>query len=133
MTYDDYDEVVARANDTDFGLAAVVWTKDLVLAHTLADRIHAGTVFVNQLPMIDPGAPWGSFGLSGYGREMGSTAWTSSPKPKACLSTSIPEPRPGGLTGLIDPGGTRGVPAAHAPAAGLPPSVLWTRTAHVAG
>ncbi len=36
MAYDDIDEVVARANDTDFGLVAVLWTKDLVTAHTLA-------------------------------------------------------------------------------------------------
>jgi acyl-CoA reductase-like NAD-dependent aldehyde dehydrogenase len=72
FTYTDTDEVVARANDTDYGLAAVVWTNDLVVAHTLASRIHAGTVFVNLLPLIDPGAPWGGFGLSGWGREMGS-------------------------------------------------------------
>ena len=72
LTYADMDEAVARANDTDYGLASVVWTSDLVAAHTLAKRIHAGTVFVNLLPLIDPGAPWGGFGLSGWGREMGS-------------------------------------------------------------
>jgi aldehyde dehydrogenase (NAD+)/betaine-aldehyde dehydrogenase len=74
FAYDDVDEVVARANDTDYGLASVVWTGDLVTAHSLAERIHAGTVFVNQLPLIDPGAPWGGFGLSGWGREMGTFA-----------------------------------------------------------
>jgi aldehyde dehydrogenase (NAD+)/betaine-aldehyde dehydrogenase len=74
LTYDDEDELLQRANDSDFGLAAVVWTQDLVTAHTFAHRIRAGTVFVNQLPLIDPGAPWGGFGLSGYGREMGAYA-----------------------------------------------------------
>ncbi|MFW3168763.1 aldehyde dehydrogenase family protein [Geodermatophilus sp. CPCC 206100] len=74
FAYDDVDEVVARANDSDFGLASVIWTRDLVTAHTLAERICAGTVFVNQLPLIDPGAPWGGFGLSGWGREMGTFA-----------------------------------------------------------
>lgn len=74
FTYDDEDEVVERANDSDFGLAAVVWTQDLVAAHTLAHRIRAGTVFVNQLPLIDPGGLWGGFGMSGYGREMGAYA-----------------------------------------------------------
>lgn len=74
FTYSDLDEVIARANDSDYGLAAALWTRDLVTAHTLAERIHAGTVFVNLLPLIDPGAPWGGFGLSGWGREMGSFA-----------------------------------------------------------
>ncbi len=74
MPYDDMDEAVARANNTDYGLAAVVWTKDLRMAHALPPRINAGTVFVNQLPLIDPGAPWGGFGKSGWGREMGSYA-----------------------------------------------------------
>ncbi|GID29304.1 aldehyde dehydrogenase family protein [Paractinoplanes brasiliensis] len=74
FSYEDEDEVVARANDTDYGLAAVLWTQDLTSAHRLAARIHAGTVFVNQLPLIDPGAPWGGFGLSGWGREMGTYA-----------------------------------------------------------
>ncbi|MEV6134387.1 aldehyde dehydrogenase family protein [Streptomyces violaceusniger] len=71
MPFDDMDEAISRANNTDYGLAAVVWTKDLAAAHTLPQRIHAGTVFVNQLPLIDPGAPWGGFGLSGWGRELG--------------------------------------------------------------
>jgi acyl-CoA reductase-like NAD-dependent aldehyde dehydrogenase len=71
MAYDDIDEAVARANDTDFGLVAVLWTKDLATAHTLPPRLRFGTVFVNQLPLIDPGAPWGGFGMSGWGRELG--------------------------------------------------------------
>ncbi len=74
MPYDDLDEAVARANDVDYGLAAVIWTQDLRTAHTLPKRLRAGTVFVNQLPLIDPGAPWGGFGLSGWGREMGEYA-----------------------------------------------------------
>ena len=73
-TYDDADELAARANDTDYGLAACVWTKDLELAHNLAASIHAGSVFVNMLPFLDPAAPWGGFGSSGWGREMSSNA-----------------------------------------------------------
>lgn len=71
MPFDDMDEAVARANRTDYGLDAVVWTNDLSTAHSLPQRLRAGTVFVNQLPLIDPGAPWGGFGLSGWGRELG--------------------------------------------------------------
>lgn len=71
MPFDDMDEAIARANHTDYGLAAVLWTNDMSTAHSLPQRIQAGTVFVNQLPLIDPGAPWGGFGLSGWGRELG--------------------------------------------------------------
>ena len=74
MTYSDDDEIISRANDTNFGLAAVIWTRDLVTAHSLAHKIHAGTVFINQLPLIDPGGSWGGFGMSGWGREMGGFA-----------------------------------------------------------
>ncbi|TJY66257.1 aldehyde dehydrogenase family protein [Arthrobacter sp. CAU 1506] len=72
MPYDDLDEAVARANSTSYGLVGVIWTQDLQLAHKLPPRIKAGTVFVNQLPLIDPGSPWGGIGLSGWGRELGS-------------------------------------------------------------
>ncbi|MFE5699842.1 aldehyde dehydrogenase family protein [Rhodococcus koreensis] len=74
LSYDDADELAARANDTDYGLAACIWTKDLELAHNLAASIHAGSVFVNMLPFLDPAAPWGGFGSSGWGREMSSNA-----------------------------------------------------------
>ncbi|RDI18970.1 aldehyde dehydrogenase (acceptor) [Rhodococcus sp. AG1013] len=74
LPYDDQDELAARANDTDYGLAACIWTKDLTTAHNLAASIHAGSVFVNMLPFLDPAAPWGGFGASGWGREMSSNA-----------------------------------------------------------
>jgi acyl-CoA reductase-like NAD-dependent aldehyde dehydrogenase len=70
MTYDDPDELVARANDTEYGLAACVWTRDVALGHKLAAQIRAGEVYVNTLPMLDPAAPWGGFKSSGWGREM---------------------------------------------------------------
>jgi aldehyde dehydrogenase (NAD+)/betaine-aldehyde dehydrogenase len=71
LTYDDPDELVGRANDTEYGLAASVWTKDLVTAHRLAAAIKAGAVFVNMLHVPDAAAPWGGFKASGIGREMG--------------------------------------------------------------
>lgn len=74
MTYDDLDDLVRRANDTDYGLAAAIWTQDLNEAHELAARLEAGAVYVNMLPVPDPAAPWGGFKASGWGREMGAAA-----------------------------------------------------------
>jgi acyl-CoA reductase-like NAD-dependent aldehyde dehydrogenase len=74
LSYEDPEELVGRANDTEYGLAACVWTKDLATAHSLAASIRAGSVYVNMLPFLDPAAPWGGFGASGWGREMSSTA-----------------------------------------------------------
>jgi aldehyde dehydrogenase (NAD+)/betaine-aldehyde dehydrogenase len=74
MPFDDLDEVAARVNDSEYGLAAAVWTRDLALAHRLADRIEAGCVRVNIVGSMDPAVPWGGMKASGWGREMGAEA-----------------------------------------------------------
>jgi aldehyde dehydrogenase (NAD+) len=65
------DEVVARANRTEYGLAAAVWTRDIGKAHAVADSVRAGTVWVNCYNVLDPRAPFGGFKQSGIGRELG--------------------------------------------------------------
>jgi aldehyde dehydrogenase (NAD+) len=65
------DEVVARANRTDYGLAAAVWTRDIGKAHAVANAVRAGTVWVNCYNVLDTRAPFGGFKQSGMGRELG--------------------------------------------------------------
>jgi aldehyde dehydrogenase (NAD+) len=68
------DEVIARANKTDYGLAAGVWTNDIKKAHAVANGVRAGTVWVNCYHVLDTRAPFGGFKQSGMGRELGEYA-----------------------------------------------------------
>jgi len=71
LKFKDLNEVVDRANKTMYGLAAAVWTKDITKAHAIADRVRAGTVWVNCFDIFDAAAPFGGFKQSGIGRELG--------------------------------------------------------------
>jgi aldehyde dehydrogenase (NAD+) len=71
LKFKEIEEVVTRANTTDYGLAAAVWTRDITKAHAIADRVRAGTVWVNCYDVFDAAAPFGGFKSSGIGRELG--------------------------------------------------------------
>jgi aldehyde dehydrogenase (NAD+) len=69
--FDTIEEVIARANATEFGLGSGVWTSNLATAHKMARGLHAGSVWVNCYQMLDPGVPFGGYRMSGFGRESG--------------------------------------------------------------
>ena len=74
IPFKDPDEVLAAGNDTTYGLAAAVWTRDINKAHRLAEGLRSGTVWINCYNMFDAAAPFGGYKQSGFGREMGKAA-----------------------------------------------------------
>lgn len=74
MPYDDLDELISRANSSEYGLAAGVWTQNVGKAHYIASKLRAGTVWVNCYNTFDAASPFGGYKQSGIGREMGSYA-----------------------------------------------------------
>jgi aldehyde dehydrogenase (NAD+) len=74
LKFKDVNEVIKRGNQTFYGLAAAVWTKDVSKAHRVAKELRAGTVWVNCYDVFDAAAPFGGFKMSGFGRELGEYA-----------------------------------------------------------
>ncbi|HVB39045.1 MAG TPA: aldehyde dehydrogenase family protein [Vicinamibacterales bacterium] len=70
IDFADVEEAIARANDSIYGLAAAVWTRDIKKAHYVARRLQAGTVWINTYNVYDTAAPFGGYKQSGFGREM---------------------------------------------------------------
>jgi acyl-CoA reductase-like NAD-dependent aldehyde dehydrogenase len=71
VPFDTAEEAIALANDTQYGLAATIWTTNVSAAHTVAAKVRAGAVWVNGWAAIDPALPWGGMKNSGIGRELG--------------------------------------------------------------
>jgi acyl-CoA reductase-like NAD-dependent aldehyde dehydrogenase len=70
MPFDDMEDVVRSANDSNYGLAANIWTRDLKTAHRTAARLNAGSVWINCHGIVDAALPFGGFKESGWGREV---------------------------------------------------------------
>ncbi|MBI1968190.1 MAG: aldehyde dehydrogenase family protein [Gemmatimonadetes bacterium] len=74
LSFDDFEQGVKLANQSMYGLAAGIWTKDIQKAHRAARAIRAGTVWINAYNFYDSGAPFGGFKASGFGRDLGKEA-----------------------------------------------------------
>ncbi|SFK23863.1 aldehyde dehydrogenase family protein [Celeribacter neptunius] len=71
LRFSDVDDVLKRANDTNFGLGSGVWTRDIGRATYMSRRLKAGSVWINSYQLMDPAVPFGGYKMSGYGRESG--------------------------------------------------------------
>ena len=69
--FDSIEEIAAQANDSEYGLGAGIWTRDISKAHALAKKLRAGTVWINCYNVFDASLPFGGYKQSGWGREMG--------------------------------------------------------------
>ena len=72
--FTDLDEIATVANDSEYGLGAGIWTRDISKAHALAKKLRAGTVWINCYNVFDAALPFGGYKQSGWGREMGHEA-----------------------------------------------------------
>jgi phenylacetaldehyde dehydrogenase len=81
--FTDLDEIAAKANDSEYGLGAGIWTKDISKAHALAKKLRAGTVWINCYNVFDAALPFGGYKQSGWGREMGHEVLNSYTQVKA--------------------------------------------------
>ncbi|MEU6642561.1 aldehyde dehydrogenase family protein [Saccharomonospora sp. NPDC046836] len=85
IPFDDEDDAIRIANDTAYGLAAAVWTRDLSRAHRMVAAIHAGTVWVNTYNVFDPALSFGGVGESGLGRDLGDEGLRGFCEPKSVV------------------------------------------------
>ena len=89
IPFTDQAELITKANNTVYGLAAGIWTKDISKAHRIAAQLRAGTVWINCYNVFDAAMPFGGYKQSGWGREMGHEALEMYTETKAVCTATL--------------------------------------------
>jgi len=91
--FSDLDEIAAVANDSEYGLGAGIWTKDISKAHALAKKIRAGTIWINCYNVFDAALPFGGYKQSGWDARWAARSLTTTPRsrpsPLNCEPTAV--------------------------------------------
>lgn len=91
LKFDDVEEVIERANDTEYGLAGAVWSNDIALAESIAHRLDTGTVWINQNLQSTPFTPLAGAKQSGFGQENGVPGLLEFTRPKVLFIPKVPQ------------------------------------------